>query len=95
MGPATDGLTGSVGASGPRSSRHQGARTPNARTAVEATRTMPNHTSMLTGRRVDTDLGGHGVTFNTDNGSTVHRALHLEGEVPLLQPLVERQARRS
>lgn len=52
----------------------QGVRTPNARTAVEATRTLPNHTSMLTGRRIDTGMGGHGVTFNSDDGSTVHQA---------------------
>ena len=35
---------------------------------------MPNHTGMLTSRRVDDRLRGHGVTFNTDNGKTVHQA---------------------
>ncbi|HVQ19387.1 MAG TPA: hypothetical protein VMT27_10190, partial [Actinomycetes bacterium] len=47
---------------------------PNARTAREQTRTLPNHTGMLTGRRIDDRRGGHGVTFNSDTGTTVHRA---------------------
>lgn len=51
----------------------QGATTLNARTAVELTRTLPNHTGMLTGRPV-TRGREHGVTFNRDNGRTVHRA---------------------
>ena len=51
-----------------------GASTLNARTEYEATQTLPNHTGMLTGRPVDTDLGGHGVRFNEDNGSTVHKS---------------------
>jgi hypothetical protein len=49
----------------------QGASTINARTTYEATQTLPNHTSMVTGRPV-TAAGGHRVTFNEDNGSTVH-----------------------
>jgi len=53
--------------------RH-GASTLNARTAREQTRTLPNHTGMLTGRRIDPGHGGHGVTSNSDTGSTVHRA---------------------
>lgn len=48
-----------------------GAWTFNARTAYESTSTLPNHTGMVTGRPVDTRIGGHGVTFNEDNGSTV------------------------
>ncbi|MFD1825227.1 MULTISPECIES: alkaline phosphatase family protein [Mumia] len=52
----------------------QGAVTLNARTAREQTRTLPNHTGMLTGRRIDPRRGGHGVTFNDDTGTTVHRA---------------------
>ncbi|WP_169570418.1 alkaline phosphatase family protein [Nocardioides insulae] len=52
-----------------------GAGTLNARTARETYVTLPNHTGMLTGRRVDADRGGHGVTWNHDRpGSTVHRA---------------------
>ncbi len=50
----------------------QGAATLDARTVHEATQTLPNHTSMVTGRPV-TATGGHRVTFNEDNGSTVHR----------------------
>lgn len=43
-----------------------GASTLNARTAHELTITLPNHTSMVTGRRVDAAAGGHGVTWNDD-----------------------------
>ncbi len=52
----------------------EGAYTLNARTVREQTRTLPNHTAMLTGRRVDGEHGGHGYTDNVDNGTTVHRA---------------------
>jgi hypothetical protein len=52
----------------------EGAYTLNARTVREQTATLPNHTAMLTGRRVDGKHGGHGYSDNFDNGSTVHRA---------------------
>jgi Type I phosphodiesterase / nucleotide pyrophosphatase len=52
----------------------EGAYTLNARTVREKTSTTPNHTSMLTGRRVDKDRGGHGYAENFDNGGTIHRA---------------------
>lgn len=52
----------------------EGVYTLNARTAYEQTRTLPNHTGMLTGRRIDKRSGGHGVSFNSDTGTTVHRA---------------------
>lgn len=48
-----------------------GASTVNARTAVELTVTLPNHTGMLTGRRVDADAGGHGVRINTSTSKRV------------------------
>lgn len=51
----------------------QGATTLNARTAYERTETMPNHAGMITGRRVSAP-GGHGVSFNADNGGTVHES---------------------
>jgi hypothetical protein len=51
----------------------RGASTLNARTELESTSTLPNHTGMLTGRRVRAAAGGHGVVFNEDDGSTVHR----------------------
>ena len=50
----------------------EGAYTLNARTVREQTATMPNHTAILTGRRVDGEHGGHGYTVNVDNGTTVH-----------------------
>lgn len=40
------------------------AGTLNARTEVEKTVTLPNHTGMVTGLRVDGAQGGHGVTWN-------------------------------
>lgn len=49
-----------------------GAGTLNARTLRESTSTLPNHTGMLTGRRVDAGHGGHGVRVNKDPGGTVH-----------------------
>lgn len=50
----------------------EGLGTRNARTAVELTVTLPNHTGMLTGRRVDAEEGGHGVTWNVERpGATV------------------------
>lgn len=53
----------------------EGAGTLNARSQVELTLTLPNHTSMVTGRRIDRRRGGHGVTWNTHRrGTTVQRA---------------------
>lgn len=43
-----------------------GASTLNGRTEYEMTVTLPNHTGMVTGRRVDARFGGHGVTWNDD-----------------------------
>lgn len=51
----------------------EGATTLNARSQYELTVTLPNHTGMVTGRRVNAKRGGHGVTFNEDNGTNVHR----------------------
>ena len=44
----------------------EGAATLEARTEVELTVTLPNHTGMLTGRRVDAARGGHGLTWNDE-----------------------------
>ena len=44
----------------------EGAFTLNARSEVELTITLPNHTGMVTSRRVDKTAGGHGVTWNDD-----------------------------
>ncbi len=43
-----------------------GASTLNARTEHELTITLPNHTGMVTGRRIEAAKGGHGVTWNDD-----------------------------
>lgn len=52
-----------------------GAGTLNARTEVERTTTLPNHTSMMTGRRINASKGGHGVTWDVDRPhSTVQKA---------------------
>ncbi len=42
-----------------------GAATKNARTQIELTVTLPNHTSQVTGRPIEIGNGGHGVTWNT------------------------------
>ena len=47
----------------------QGASTLNARTAIEQTLTMPNHSGVFSGRRVLGNLG-HQVTFNDDSAHT-------------------------
>jgi hypothetical protein len=41
------------------------ASTKNARTQIEMTVTLPNHTSQVTGRPIEIANGGHGVTWNT------------------------------
>ncbi|MBM9460794.1 alkaline phosphatase family protein [Nocardioides sp. zg-536] len=51
----------------------EGAGTVNARTQTEMTVTLPNHTSMVTGRRIAADKGGHGVTWNSESD---HRSVH-------------------
>lgn len=52
-----------------------GAGTLNARSQVEQTVTLPNHTSMITGRRITAARGGHGVTWNDHlPGTTVQGA---------------------
>jgi predicted AlkP superfamily pyrophosphatase or phosphodiesterase len=51
----------------------EGAGTLNARTAVEQTLTLPNHASMLTGRRIDGPTGHH-IDANKDPGRTIHAA---------------------
>ncbi len=49
----------------------QGAGTLDARTEVEKTVTLPNHTGMVTGLRVDAAHGGHGVTWNHTSARSV------------------------
>lgn len=48
-----------------------GAYTLNARSALEMTLTLPNHTGMLTGRPISLAEGGHGVTVNHSTPMTV------------------------
>ena len=54
----------------------EGASTLNARTEHEQTNTLPNHTGMVTSRRIDADTGGHGVVWNDErlDPSTVQEA---------------------
>jgi len=53
----------------------EGAGTLNARTEVEQSVTLPNHTSMMTGRRIAAAKGGHGVTWDDDRTAmTVQKA---------------------
>ncbi len=54
----------------------EGAGTRNARTEREQTRTLPNHTGMVTGLRIRASHGGHGVTWNDERlePRTVQRA---------------------
>lgn len=53
----------------------EGAGTLNARTEYEQNVTLPNHTSMMTSRRIDRRRGGHGVTWDDDRRRmTVARA---------------------
>ena len=51
--------------------KREGAYTLQARTELESTSTLPNHTGMMTGRRVNAAKGGHSITINEDDGSTV------------------------
>ena len=51
----------------------EGAFTLNARNLIEKTITLPNHSAMVTGQRVDPAFGGTGVTFNSDSGGTIHQ----------------------
>lgn len=51
-----------------------GASTLNARSQYEQTLTLPNHTGMVTGRRILPRHGGHGVTWNDER--TTPRSVH-------------------
>ncbi len=68
-----DGLRSDAVASMPNLSAlvSRAASTLNARTDPESTRTLPNHSSQVTGRFV-TGTGGHGITYNEDMGRTIH-----------------------
>lgn len=57
---------GSDGAPNLHAFMEAGASTLNARTEHELTITLPNHTGMVTGRRINARRGGHGVTWNDD-----------------------------
>lgn len=74
LNPAALVRIGPEGVPGFTRLRREGASTYAARTAVERTTTLPDHTGMLTGRRVNRRLGGHGVWFHHDNDRTVHHA---------------------
>jgi predicted AlkP superfamily pyrophosphatase or phosphodiesterase len=73
----------------------EGASTLNARTSVESTSTLPNHTSMLTSRKISVSQRGHGVMFNDDKGRTrtVHKAAR--GYVASVFDVVHDSGRRT
>ena len=53
----------------------EGAGTLSARTEFEQNVTLPNHTGMMTSRRIDAAHGGHGVTWDDDRPTmTVQQA---------------------
>ena len=52
--------------------KDEGASTLAARTDVDFTDTLPNHTSQFTGRRVDAAFGGHGWWINFEVGTSVN-----------------------
>ncbi|MCH1867163.1 alkaline phosphatase family protein [Nocardioides sp. CFH 31398] len=70
MRPSVIGQLGRTGTPSLHRMIDEGATTLEARTAVEQTVTLPNHTGMLTGRRIETRQG-HGVDVNEDPGGTV------------------------
>jgi len=49
----------------------EGSSTLNARTEYEMTVTLPNHTSMMTGRPIDRRFGGHGVRIDVPTNQSV------------------------
>ncbi len=74
LSPAAIRKIGKTGAPNLYRLIRQGAGTMNARTTYEQTYTLPNHVSMVTGRRVNARRGGHGVDFNDDRPGTVQSA---------------------
>ncbi len=68
--PRSLGVLGAARTPGFQRLKRQGATTRQARTAYEITKTLPNHTGMMTGRRI-LSATGHRVTFNEDNGGTL------------------------
>jgi predicted AlkP superfamily pyrophosphatase or phosphodiesterase len=73
LNPVAIRQLGAAGAPAFHRLMREGAYTLNARTEYEKTETLPNHTGMLTGRRVEAATGGHGIDFNSDTGTTVHQ----------------------
>lgn len=75
LNPAALRRLGATGTPALHRVMREGPSTLNARTAYERTETLPNHTGMMTGRRIRVALDGHGVWFNDDEArTTVHRA---------------------
>ena len=73
LNPAALARLGSEGAPSFHRLMREGAYTLNARAQVELTKTLPNHTSMVTGRRIAGAHQGHGVDWNTHVGGTTVR----------------------
>jgi hypothetical protein len=67
--------------------RNEGAATLNARTDYDITVTLPNHADMFTGRPAQQPAGWgntthHGLTIDSDNGTTIHYASTGNPNVP-------------
>ena len=86
---------GSTGAPALHRMMRQGASTLNARAEVEQTETLPNHTGMVTGRRIEKARDGHAVTWNDERLSpfTVQEAA--EHGVDSIFSLAKRQGLTS
>lgn len=69
----TPGRLAKAGTTGIPYFTERGAFTYNARTAYTRTTQLPNAVSMLTGRSVTAQFGGHGVSAEKDNGRTIHQ----------------------
>ncbi len=77
LNPSAIRRLGAEGAPSLHRLMRRGASTLNARTSVKRTETLPNHTGMLTGRRIDKRWRGHGIEHNTLQPGTVqHYAGH-------------------
>ncbi|QIK68256.1 sulfatase-like hydrolase/transferase [Nocardioides sp. HDW12B] len=95
LNPTALSRLGRTGAPALHRMMRQGASTLNARAEVEQTETLPNHTGMVTGRRIEKARDGHAVTWNDErlNPFTVQEAA--EHGVDSIFSLAKRQGLSS